>query len=152
MAPVIAILLKGWAWLLPFVGPWLLRLSPWLVWLPGVASIGKSLRVISYVAVLGIGAWGASKAIRWLDGDKLTPREAQIACNTTIQSSYAAAQLHAARAQKVLLAARSARIAADEAELDRRKREMDDAAVAPTDSEPVLAADDPWLRSWAKRR
>lgn len=45
MAAIIAAALKLWAWALPFVGPWLVRLAPALGWVPGLAGLGKSLRV-----------------------------------------------------------------------------------------------------------
>lgn len=152
VAAVLAALKIAWAWGLPFVGPLLARAAPWLAWVPGLSGIGKSLRVASYVAVLGLGAWGAVRLTHWWEGDKFTPKQARIACNTTIRSAWVTAESNALRTHRLMLTARELRVAADEARIEARTGEMTNAATAPTDREPVLAADDPWLRAWQRRR
>lgn len=150
MAAIIAILWKAWAFVLPFFGPLLARVAPVLAWAPGLAGIGKSLRVVSYVAVLGLGAWGAVKITNWLDGDKLTQREARSKCDVSVAEVELQAKLQAVEVRERALTERAASVERAAQDLETLKGELEHERAQVATSQPI-GADDKWMREWAKR-
>lgn len=151
IASIFAVLLKAWVWVLPFVGPWLARLGPLIGWVPGVAGIGKSLRVVSYVAVLALGAWWGAKALRWWDGDKITIAEAQKRAAVASREAEVEARTRALAEREAALSQRVQAVETAAAELEQMKSEMDDARSKSLAAGKPIGADDGWLLEWARR-
>lgn len=151
MSIIAAALWKAWAFILPIAGPLLARAAPFLAWVPGVAAITKSLRVASYVAVLGFGAWGATKAIRWWDGDKITVAEAQQRAAVASREAEVEAKAKALAEREAALSQRVQAVEAAAAELDQLKSEMDDARTQSLAAGQPIGADDRWLLDWTRR-
>lgn len=149
-AVIVAALWKAWAFVLPLVGPLLARAAPFLGWVPGLAGIGKSLRVASYVAVLGIGAWGATKALRWWDGDKLTQREARGKCDASVAEVELRAKIQAVETRERALVERAASVERAAQDLETLKGELEHERAQVATTQPI-GADDQWMRDWAKR-
>lgn len=141
---------KMWAFALPFVGPLLARAAPFLAWVPGLAGIGKSLRVVSYVAVLGFGAWGAVKITNWWEGDKLTQREARGKCDVSVAEVELRAKLKAVEDRERALVERAASVERAAQDLETLRGELEHERAQVAASQPI-GADDKWMREWAKR-
>lgn len=151
MAALFAVLLKAWAFVLPFVGPWLARLAPFLPWVPGLSGIRKSLRIGSYVVVLGLGAWGATKALHWWEGDKITLAEAQKRAAVASREAEVEARAKALAEREAALSQRVQAVETAAAELEQMKSEMDDARTKSLAAGKPIGADDGWMLDWARR-
>lgn len=140
-------------WLAPYVAPVLARLALAAPWLPGVGSIRRWIKAVSYVAALGAGIWLGVKALAWWQGDMLTETAARTRCATTMAAAELQAREAAAAQKEQALAAREAIVALDEDAIENLKRELDHARGINQDGGGVaIRADDEWLRAWMARR
>lgn len=151
-AAVAAAFKFAWGWLLPYVGPLWAAAGPWLSWVPGISAIGKTARVASYVAAMGLAAWLAVSVRGWWEGDKLTQRESKAQCVRVVDSAYLRAERQALQAHRIIIAAQAARRAHDETQNRQLEGDLTDATNLSPDRRPVVAGDDPWLRAWGKWR
>jgi len=148
---MIALAWKAWAWAMPFVGPWMARAAPWLALVPEWRSIKTSLLVASYVAALAFGAWGATKALRWWEGDKITLAEAQRRAAAASRAAEVEARAKALAEREAALLQRVQAAEAAAAELEQQRTEMDDARRNALAAGRPIGADDVWLREWVRR-
>jgi hypothetical protein len=152
-----ALFSKAWAWLLPLVGPWLVRAAPIIARVPTYGTIKVWLRVTSYVAVLSLGIWTGVKVLSWWRGDMISQRlanqQAKAKCDDTIARANLAARERAIAEREAALLARETDVAADakavaqfEQELEAARENLENGSAA------VISADDEWLRKWSKRK
>lgn len=164
LALIKGVLATGWAWLLPVVGPLLLKARPWLGVVPGLGSIWASVRFVSYVAALGLGVWGGVKVHSWWTGEMVTQQEADARVRAGIRDALGrardaaveretAARRDALDQREKALAERERIVADMAAQQDQYERDLDGDRNASTqgDDVAVLGADDSWLRSWQRR-
>lgn len=164
LAAVKAVLGSAWAWVLPWAGPVVSKVVPWLGLVPGLGSLTRWARVGLYAGVLALGVWGGVKVHAWWTGDRITREEAAAQARSATNAALERVQIQAERAR---LAAEKKALADRAAALDLQARdvekmqiqqdqfnealEADRNAFSQGDDVAVIGADDGWLRAWQRR-
>lgn len=144
-------------WLTALIGPWLLKAAPFAARIPAWASVKVWLKIATYVAALGAGAWFGAKAVVWWQGPKITLAEsdtrAKEKCDATIASATFEARTKALDARETALMTREQSYETDSAALAAFATDLEAyrAATLKSPATPFVHADDPWLRAWQKR-
>lgn len=149
----------AWSWAILALGPLLAKAAPLVSFIPGLGSVGRLLKVATYVAVLTVGALGGVSVHSWWWGDRITQEAADLLVREALMRSQIAAERASVDAEREALAkqrqaldARAEEVASMEAQQADFLAELEkDRDGTPGDDFPIIGANDRWLLNWKKR-
>lgn len=140
-----------WGWILTLLGPLAYAVRGFL---PG-AGLLHGLKVLTYIAALGGGAWGGIQIANWWHSDKITVAESDQRCADAMLLATVEAKERALIAREHSVRQREEKIIIDEAALAVAVRAMEidrEETAQPGDAAVCVPADDGWLQRWQGRR